>query len=99
MIDIDNKTFGKTKIQSAWTENVYSLSVTSILTGDNRNKLYWGNIRFAEAILNLLSAQMFLGKVARSIVPVKVIYSNPIGIKTGWYRGSHISFIVYGFGD
>ena len=98
-IDVENKTFGKSKIASAWTENTYSVSIVSILTGGDRNKLYWGNLRFAEAVISLLSAQMFLGGVMRSIVPVKVIYSNPIGIKTGWFRGSHVSLVVYGFGD
>lgn len=98
-IDVENKTFGKTKIASAWNENLYYISIVSILAGDDPRKLYWGNIRFAEAVIGLLSAQMFLGTVARSIVPLKVVYSNPIGIKTGWYRGSHVSLVVYGFGD
>ena len=98
-IDVENKTFGKSKIASAWTENTYSVSIVSILMGDDPRKLYWGNMRFTEAIVSLLSAQMFLGGVARSIVPLRVVYSNPIGLKTGWFRGSHVSLIVYGFGD
>ncbi len=98
-IDINDKVFGRAKASSCWKEDSYSFTIISIMMHDHRQKLYWANIRFAEAIVDTLLENETLNGVARSCIVNRIIYSNPIRKGSGWYKASQISVECLGASD
>lgn len=98
-IDIDDKIFGRAKTASHWKEDTYNITIISMLMHDERQKLYWANIRFAEAIVDTLLENETMDGVARGCMVDRIIYSNPIKKGSGWYKAAQISVNYLGASD